>query len=107
MTSFTDSREALADFTANPGAYDMVISDMTMPHITGEGMAKSILEIRPDIPIILCTGYSSKISKEQIEKLGIKALLTKPFSLATIAHQIRTILDAEEEGSTAKRACGA
>jgi len=106
VTPFTDSRQALVDFTDHPQKYDMVISDFTMPHITGEGLARSILAVRPDIPFILCTGYSSKIDKLRIEKMGIKALLTKPFSLATIAGQIRAILDAQQKRGTALRACG-
>ncbi len=106
VTSFTDSREALTAFATNPAEYDMVISDMTMPHLTGEVLAQSILDIRPDIPFILCTGYSSKISKERIEKSRVKALLTKPFSAATIACQIRRILDAEQKDGVLLRACG-
>jgi PAS domain S-box-containing protein len=107
VTSFTDSGEALAEFTANPGEYDLVISDMTMPNLTGEALAKSISDIRPDIPFILCTGYSSKIPRERIKRLGIKALLPKPFSLSTIACQIRSILDAEPKDVGApQRACG-
>ncbi len=107
VTAFTDSRQALADFTDHPGKYDMVISDLTMPHITGEDLAKSILSIRPDIPFILCSGYSRKIDKARIEKTGIRAFLTKPFSRATIAGQIRAVLDVREKGLKTLRACGA
>ena len=106
VTPFVDSREALADFAADPGKYDMIISDLTMPHITGESLAKSILGIRPDIPFILCTGHSSKIRKENIEKMGIKALLLKPVSLATMAGQIRAVLDSRANKGTPHRAGG-
>ncbi len=94
VTAFTDSREALTEFSASPDSYDVVISDMTMPHMTGDALAKSIFEIRPDIPFILCTGYRNKIDQARITQLGIHTLLTKPFSMAGIAKSIRSSLDA-------------
>jgi PAS domain S-box-containing protein len=106
VTTFTDSREALADFEAFPEKYDMVISDMTMPHLTGQDLARIMLALRPGIPFILCTGYSSKLNQEQIKAAGIKSVLKKPFSLATISKQIRVIFDADACGESKLRACG-
>ena len=107
VTSYTDSREALADFEASPEKYDLVISDMTMPHLTGQDLARHMLALRPDIPFILCTGYSNKLDLEQMEKAGIKSVLKKPFSLATISKQIRVLFDPEASGEPTRRACGA
>jgi PAS domain S-box-containing protein len=106
VTSFTDSREALADFEAFPEKYDLVISDMTMPHLTGQELARYMLKLRPGLPFILCTGYSSKLNQQQIEKAGIKSVLKKPFSLAAISKQIRAIFDAEPFSDSELRACG-
>jgi signal transduction histidine kinase/CheY-like chemotaxis protein len=106
VTSFTDSREALAEFEAFPEKYDLIISDMTMPHLTGHDLARIMLALRPGIPFILCTGYSSRLNKEQMEDAGIKSVLKKPFSLATISKQIRALFDAGPCGESKLRACG-
>ncbi len=106
VTSYTDSREALADFEAFPNKYDLVISDMTMPHLTGQDLARHMLALRPDMPFILCTGYSNRLNREQMEKSGIKSVLKKPFSLAAISKQIRALLNAEAFEDPPHRACG-
>jgi PAS domain S-box-containing protein len=106
VSSFTDSREALADFEASPEKYDMVISDMTMPELTGLDLARYMLGMRPGLPFILCTGYSSKLNQQQIEAAGIKSVLKKPFSLAAISKQIRAIFDADPLCDARLRACG-
>jgi PAS domain S-box-containing protein len=108
VTSFTDSREALADFKTFPEKYDIVISDMTMPHLTGLDLARYMLAMRPGLPFILCTGYSSKLNQQQIEEAGIKSVLKKPFSLATISKQIRAIFDPDADplDGSKLQACG-
>lgn len=71
----------------------MVITDMTMPGMTGDQLAAEILHHRPDIPIIICTGFSKRISSEMASSLGIRALLMKPVTVQEIARTIREVLD--------------
>lgn len=91
----TSSIEALAAFQHNPDAYDLVMTDMTMPNLTGEGLAKELLRIRPNIPIIICTGFSHQMDQEKALGMGIRAFVMKPFVLKEVAGTIRNVLDAE------------
>ena len=93
VTVKTDSQEALAIFQNHPDAFDLVITDQTMPGITGIDLARKILEIRPDMPIILCTGYSSQISAEKAKSYGIKGFAMKPLNKNDITMLIRKVLD--------------
>jgi CheY-like chemotaxis protein len=93
VTTQTSSIEALLAFTHQPEAYDLVITDQTMPRMTGVDMAREMLTTRPDLPIILCTGYSSLISEEKIKAWGIKGLALKPLTKKIIADLIRQVLD--------------
>ena len=93
ITVQISSVEALATFKAQPEAFDMVITDQTMPGMTGVDLAKSMLQIRPDLPIILCTGYSSQISEQKAKAFGIKGFAMKPLARKDIATLIRKILD--------------
>ncbi|MCK5227059.1 MAG: response regulator, partial [Desulfobulbaceae bacterium] len=72
VTAETSSEKTLEVFRTSPDSFDLIITDQTMPHLTGAELAKEILQIRPDIPIILCTGYSAMISEEKAKKIGIK-----------------------------------
>jgi signal transduction histidine kinase len=90
-TSYLDSVEALADFEAHPNNYDLVITDQTMPHMTGVQLAKAILKVRPDIPVILCTGYSEVIDAEEARELGIREFIMKPFGVAEFSATIRRL----------------
>jgi CheY-like chemotaxis protein len=90
----TSSIEALAAFEHNPDAFDLVMTDMTMPNMTGEGLAKEILRIRPNKPIILCTGFSHQMDQEKALAMGIRAFVMKPFVLQEVAGTIRNVLDA-------------
>lgn len=92
-TATTSSLEALEIFRSQPDKFDIVISDQTMPELTGEQLAKKILEIRADIPIIISSGYSSKMDAEKAKSLGISAFLTKPADMRDLATAIRNILD--------------
>jgi len=85
--------EALELFRSGPDRFDLVITDMTMPKMTGKRLAKEILDIRPDMPIILCTGYHEKISEEKAGELGIKAFVMKPFVTHNFALTVRKVLD--------------
>ena len=92
-TAMTNSLKALELFRSDPGAYDLLITDQTMPDMTGEQLAKELLTIRPDIPIIMCTGYSSKIDANKANKIGINGFLMKPFDNAELTKTIRQVLD--------------
>ncbi len=94
----TDSVDALQTFSEHPDAFDLVITDQTMPKMTGAILAQKLKEIRPDIPIILCTGYSETISQEKAESMGIDGFAMKPLSRNEIGETIRRVLDTKTQG---------
>lgn len=73
--------------------FDIIISDQTMPEMTGDELAKNVLEIRPNMPIIICTGYSSKMDAEKANLVGIAAFIMKPVDKRQLANTIRNVLD--------------
>jgi CheY-like chemotaxis protein len=87
------SLEALSTFQNQPDQFDLVITDQTMPVMTGMDLARRMLQILPDLPIILCTGYSNLISEDEARLLGIKGFAMKPLTKKDIAQLIREILD--------------
>jgi len=89
----TSSIEAFELFRHDPYRFDLVITDMTMPNMTGEKLAGKILEIRPEIPIILCTGYSEHITEQRAKTMGIRAFVMKPMVMRDLANKIRDVLD--------------
>jgi len=93
VTCQLESSEALAVFSKTPHDFDLVITDLTMPELTGYQLAEKISDIRPDIPIILCTGYGEHINKKQYDLQGIKGFLNKPVSIKDVSCLIREILD--------------
>lgn len=93
VTIRTNSVEALALFGTKPYDYDLVITDMTMPNMTGDKLAGEMMKIRPDIPVILCTGYSKNLSDESAREIGIKAVAYKPIVKADLAKLVRKVLD--------------
>ncbi|MEJ2640063.1 MAG: ATP-binding protein, partial [Desulfosarcinaceae bacterium] len=97
VTTRTSSIEALELFRAKPDAFDLVITDMTMPNMTGAELAIELMKIRPDIPIILSTGYSKKISDQLAWDIGIKAFTYKPMVRADLAKTVRSVLDEAKE----------
>jgi PAS domain S-box-containing protein len=99
VTAFSSSTEALAWFEANPNGSDLVITDMTMPRMSGDELARRILAVRPDIPVILCTGYSESISKEKAQALGIREFVYKPMVISELAHTLRKALEARADPS--------
>jgi len=94
VTTRTSSTEALALFNQRPLDFDLVISDMTMPNMTGDRLALELLQIRPDLPVILCTGYSKRISEDTAVKIGVKAFIYKPIVKKDLAAAVRRVLDA-------------
>jgi two-component system cell cycle sensor histidine kinase/response regulator CckA len=95
VTSKNSSIEALELFRAQPNAFELIITDQTMPDMTGEQLAKKLIDLRPDILIVLCTGYSSNIDAEKSKALGIKEFILKPIDLQELAITIRRVLDAQ------------
>lgn len=91
-TSTGSSLEAFELFTAAPGNYDLLITDQTMPKMSGAELSRKVLTIRPELPIILCTGFSEVIDRDQALALGIKGYLTKPLGTAELALTIRRVL---------------
>ncbi len=91
-TIFTSSIEALKQFKATPEAFDLIITDMTMPHMTGKKLATELMAIRPEFPVILCTGYSESVDKTEAKSLGIRELLMKPFVKNELEKAIRNAL---------------
>ncbi len=92
VTAFNNSLEALQEFTRNPNRYDAVITDQTMPGLTGMGLAEQILQIRPTLPIILCTGYSNLTNEQLAKEIGIQGFLMKPITKNTIATLLKSLL---------------
>ena len=97
ITVRIDSREALKLFAANPDRFDLVITDQTMPGLTGQNLITEIKKLRPDMPTILCTGYSCKINEKQAKQQGINAFLQKPIELSELLNTVRLILDKRNE----------
>jgi len=95
VTGADNSEKALSEFIRFPNYYDLLITDQTMPGITGSDLAQKILKIRPGMPIILCTGFSNLISQEKASSLGIKGFAMKPLAKKDIAVLIRKVLDTE------------
>jgi CheY-like chemotaxis protein len=93
VTVRTSSVEALELFRSKPNDFYLVLTDMTMPKMTGDVLASELMAIRPDIPVILCTGYSKKISEETASEIGIKAVAYKPIVKADLAKTVRKVLD--------------
>ena len=92
----TDPFEALALFRSHPEGFDLVITDMTMPGLSGDGLAQELMKIRPNIPILLCTGYSDRIDKDKAGEMGIAGYALKPLDLDELARTVRELLDRQK-----------
>jgi len=93
VTIETNSQEALKRFKQSPGIYDLVITDMTMPGMSGDAMAMEMMSVRPDIPVIICTGFHAGLSEEIANQNGFKRFLLKPVDFNALALEIRQVLD--------------
>ena len=93
VRSYTSSLEALARFQENPTDFDLVVTDMTMPHMTGEQLAKEIRQFRPDIPIILCTGFNKKLLDTTDPPKHVSVVMNKPVSKQDLAKTVREVID--------------
>jgi len=92
-----NSIEALEAFKAKPNDFDLVLTDMTMPNMSGDQLARKLKAIRPDIPIIICTGFSERINKENAEAVGINGFLMKPIIISDLSQMVRKVLDEDKE----------
>lgn len=97
VVTHSDSVEALHEFRQDPQRYDLVITDMTMPRMTGRELAREIIGIRPGIPIIICTGFSEYIDAGKAKELGIRAFLMKPLARKDLAEAVRAALDGPQK----------
>ncbi|MFH0726357.1 MAG: ATP-binding protein [Pseudomonadota bacterium] len=93
VTALTNSQAALLHFKSHPGIFDLVLTDMNMPNMTGSKLSRMMMEIRPDIPIILSTGYDEKMTEREAAALGIKAFILKPVLIRELARTIRDVLE--------------
>lgn len=93
VTAFTDSEEALAVFQGQPDDFDLVVTDMTMPGKTGEDVARQVMARRPEMPIIICTGFSQTMDAGKAKALGIRQFIMKPVIRSELALAVRTALD--------------
>lgn len=94
VTEKRNSKDALELFQQQPNAFDLVVTDMTMPNMTGVELSRKILHDVPQMPIILCTGYSELIDEEKAELIGIRKMLFKPVSMVQLGQAVRDVLDA-------------
>jgi CheY-like chemotaxis protein len=90
----TSSIEALELFKVDPGRFDLVITDIVMPNLTGDKLAKKLINIRNDIPVVLCTGYSEKFTRRNASEMSIHSFLMKPLVMRDLANTIRQALAA-------------
>lgn len=93
VTPFTDSEKALEAFRKNPEGFDLLITDMSMPKMTGVHLAKQVISLRPGMPVILCTGFSERINRDTALSMGIRELVIKPVVRMEMAKTVRRILD--------------
>ncbi len=92
VTWFTNSLQALDVFQRHPDQYDLLLTDQKMPDLYGDELAEQVLRIRPEIPVLLCTGFTDSITDCEAKAKGIREFLVKPFSLEVLAETIRRVL---------------
>jgi len=102
VEAYTDPQKALDEFRSRGDDFDLVITDMSMPHLTGEELSKQLMEIRPDIPILLCTGYSEQFDAASADAMGIQKFLIKPLEMSQLANIIRDVLDQKADSLEAR-----
>jgi CheY-like chemotaxis protein len=94
VEAYSDPLQALEAFEKDPLGFDLVVTDMTMPGMTGDALAKKMIKIRPSLPIILCSGYTDRVSGAEKSETGIRRFLQKPFLTQPLAEVIREVLEA-------------
>jgi two-component system cell cycle sensor histidine kinase/response regulator CckA len=99
VQTFSNAVQALQEFQLHPDQFDIVITDMTMPYMTGTELAQKLIEIKPDIRIILCTGYSELVHRKKAWAMGITEYLEKPVIMEDLIRTVRKVLS---DGSASK-----
>ncbi|NDV23320.1 transporter substrate-binding domain-containing protein [Desulfovibrio sp. JC022] len=97
VNPFSDPLLALAAFKNNPGSYSLMLSDYNMPGMSGDELSRKVMEIRPELPVVLCTGYSSRFDESKAEGLGLAALLKKPVSIRELNEAVAKFIDLGEK----------
>jgi CheY-like chemotaxis protein len=92
VTTCSNSQEALTTFQARPEKFDLVITDQTMPQLTGENLAQALRQICPNLPIILCTGFSHVMTPEKAQALKLDAFLMKPLTMRSLGQAVQCVL---------------
>ena len=93
VTALTDPQEALNQVAAHPDLFQLVLTDMTMPKVSGDRLVEKMHSLNPGLPVIICTGYSDHLSEARAREIGAQALLMKPIELKTLAQKVREVLD--------------
>ena len=93
VTTANSALKALELFSAEPERFDLVITDQTMPHLSGKKLIEKMLKLRPDLPTIICTGHSDQIDEQSAKQIGIKAFCMKPLNMAELVQTVRRVLD--------------
>jgi CheY-like chemotaxis protein len=92
VSAYVSPLEALSDFLAHPLDFDVLLTDFTMPGMSGADLAERILKVRPDLPVVMATGYGHVVTEERVRELGVRPLLQKPFSMAVLGEAIQDAL---------------
>ncbi len=92
VTAAADGDEALAVFRSDPGAFDAVLTDQTLPRLCGDALVRELLALRPGLPVLICTGYSERVDEERAREIGAAALLMKPLDLAQLGAALRAAM---------------
>ena len=99
VTPFTNSIDALETFRSQPERFDLILTDLTMPRMTGVELARKLMAIRPDIPIIVSTGFMEDATREKVMAIGVREYLMKPISMREMAETVRRVLDGADENA--------
>jgi DNA-binding NtrC family response regulator len=97
VTAKTSPQDALDLFRSKPEDFDLIVTDYTMPQMAGTDLARESMKIRQDIPIILCTGFSKRVTEEAVREMGIRGFAMKPLNIKRMAELIREVLDTEKQ----------
>jgi len=93
VTVTNNSLNALEIFQNAPDTFDLIITDMTMPGLSGRELTKRFLDIRPEIPIIICTGFNDQVGEMHMKESGIREFVTKPYTIKSLDKSIRRLLE--------------
>jgi len=89
----SNGTDALGSFRQDPGGFDLVLTDLNMPGLRGDKLAAKITAIRPELPVILCTGFRDEITRERADEVGIRAVILKPVDIHELASAIKKVFD--------------